>query len=157
MRDASSAGDSSTSSFRCSTSMTIESPSRSAAIGPPTAASGATWPTIRPRVAPLKRPSVRSATDSPRPSPTGAAVERPLVARHLHHTALRREVAAEDDQPSGGPDGLSRGAHHLLPRCLGDVPSMLVPRLPVGCAGPAVQASFLEQPLDDERDASCPI
>src|SRR6187551_3415155 len=52
----------------------ISSPSRIAAIGPPLAASGATWPTIKPRVAPEKRPSVSSATSSPSPSPTIAAV-----------------------------------------------------------------------------------
>ena len=43
------------------------SPSSRAAIGPRWAASGATWPAIRPRVAPEKRPSVRRATVSPRP------------------------------------------------------------------------------------------
>ena len=52
----------------------IRSPSRTAAIGPPAAASGATCPTIRPRVAPEKRPSVISATESPSPAPMMAAV-----------------------------------------------------------------------------------
>ncbi len=37
-------------------------------------ASGAMWPTIRPCVAPEKRPSVIRATSSPSPSPTSAAV-----------------------------------------------------------------------------------
>ena len=37
-------------------------------------ASGATWPAMKPWVAPEKRPSVSSATSSPRPSPTIAAV-----------------------------------------------------------------------------------
>src|SRR5579875_781044 len=60
--------------------MTITSPSRSAASGPPSAASGATCPTIKPRVPPLKRPSVKSATLSPRPSPTIAAVT-PNISR----------------------------------------------------------------------------
>ena len=57
-------------SVPASTSIVITSPSRSAASGPPRAASGATWPTISPRVAPEKRPSVTSATDSPSPTPT---------------------------------------------------------------------------------------
>ena len=35
-------------------------------------ASGATWPTMKPWVAPLKRPSVISATSLPRPWPTRA-------------------------------------------------------------------------------------
>ena len=45
------------------------SPSRSSAIGPPTAASGPTWPMQKPCVAPEKRPSVISATFSPTPWP----------------------------------------------------------------------------------------
>src|SRR5215472_17868559 len=68
------------SSRRLGMLMEIVSPSRTAAIGPPTAASGATWPTMKPRVAPLKRPSVSSATDSPSPSPTIAAVT-PSISR----------------------------------------------------------------------------
>ena len=51
-------------------SIAIASPSRTTASGPPRAASGETWPTISPRVAPEKRPSVTSATDSPSPAPT---------------------------------------------------------------------------------------
>ena len=43
-------------------------------MGPPRTASGATCPAISPWVAPENRPSVRSATSSPRPSPTSAAV-----------------------------------------------------------------------------------
>jgi hypothetical protein len=39
----------------------IVSPSRSSPIAPPSAASGETWPMHRPRVPPLKRPSVISA------------------------------------------------------------------------------------------------
>ena len=46
------------------------SPSRTAAMGPPRAASGATCPTMSPRVAPEKRPSVTIATESPSPAPT---------------------------------------------------------------------------------------
>src|ERR1700733_6089717 len=55
-------------------SSVISSPSRTMPIGPPRTASGATWPAIRPCVAPEKRPSVSSATSSPSPSPTSAAV-----------------------------------------------------------------------------------
>ena len=57
-----------------STSKTTVSPSWTAAIGPPRGASGATWPAMKPWVAPEKRPSVSSATESPRPSPWSAAV-----------------------------------------------------------------------------------
>ena len=49
-------------------------------MGPPAAASGATCPAMRPWVAPLKRPSVSSATESPSPSPTSAAVT-PSISR----------------------------------------------------------------------------
>ena len=59
--------------LRFRSSNKIMSPSRTMAIGPPLAASGATCPAIIPRVAPEKRPSVKSATDSPRPAPTIAA------------------------------------------------------------------------------------
>ena len=43
-------------------------------MGPPAAASGLTCPMHAPRVAPLKRPSVMSATESPSPRPTMALV-----------------------------------------------------------------------------------
>ena len=75
-------------------SNTIVSPSRSAAIGPPATASGATCPAIRPRVAPEKRPSVSSTTDSPRPAPT-------MRGRHRQHLGHPRpalgSLAADDD------------------------------------------------------------
>ena len=54
--------------------MVIESPSFTSAIGPPTYASGATWPTTMPQVPPEKRPSVMRPTDSPRPWPISAEV-----------------------------------------------------------------------------------
>ena len=61
-RDAISASLISTSSLRLGMSKWMMSPSRTAAMGPPTKASGATWPAVKPRVAPEKRPSVSSAT-----------------------------------------------------------------------------------------------
>ena len=53
------------------------------------------WPTVKPRVAPEKRPSVSSATESPSPAPTIAAVTR----EHLAHAgpAVRPLVADHDD------------------------------------------------------------
>src|SRR5665213_2915512 len=45
-----------------------------------TAASGETCPIIKPRVAPLNRPSVTSDTESPKPCPTIAAV-KPSISR----------------------------------------------------------------------------
>ena len=50
-------------------SISMMSPSRTSAIGPPTAASGPTWPMQKPRVAPENRPSVISATLPPVPWP----------------------------------------------------------------------------------------
>ena len=52
----------------------MRSPSRIRPIAPPTAASGATCPTTMPWVAPEKRPSVMSPTESPRPVPMIADV-----------------------------------------------------------------------------------
>ena len=50
-------------------SMVMESPSCTSASGPPSAASGVMWPTTKPWLPPEKRPSVISATLSPRPLP----------------------------------------------------------------------------------------
>src|SRR5919112_2113009 len=73
-RSASTHSGTSRSRRRAVTSIEISSPSSTRPIGPPSAASGATCPIISPWVPPEKRPSVSSATDSPRPSPTSAAV-----------------------------------------------------------------------------------
>ena len=56
------------------------SPSFTNAIGPPTYASGATWPTMKPWVAPEKRPSVSSTTLSSSLWPTSAPVT-PSISR----------------------------------------------------------------------------
>ena len=50
-------------------SISTMSPFFTRPIGPPTAASGLTWPMQAPRVPPEKRPSVIRATDSPSPAP----------------------------------------------------------------------------------------
>mmetsp|Transcript_27655 Transcript_27655/g.110745 ORF Transcript_27655/g.110745 Transcript_27655/m.110745 type:complete len:383 (-) Transcript_27655:695-1843(-) len=55
-------------------SMRIGSPSRTRAIGPPSWASGVTWPMQKPCEPPEKRPSVMSAVTSPRPAPMMAEV-----------------------------------------------------------------------------------
>ena len=57
-----------------STSTTMRSPSRTKAMGPPSTASGATWPTQNPWVPPENRPSVTSAQSPPRPAPFMAPV-----------------------------------------------------------------------------------
>src|SRR4051812_17535699 len=64
----------STSSVRLATSRVIGSPSRTNAIGPPSTASGAMWPTHSPVVPPENRPSVISRTSLPRPAPLMAPV-----------------------------------------------------------------------------------
>ncbi len=53
-------------------SMLIISPFSTSAIGPPTNASGVTWPIMIPWDAPLKHPSVTKGTVLPRPAPTSA-------------------------------------------------------------------------------------
>ena len=95
-----------------STSITTMSPSRSAASGPPFDASGATWPTMNPCVAPEKRPSVTSATESERPSPTIAAGD----VEHLAHAgaAVRALVADHDDVAGDDLAGLDRRERLLL-------------------------------------------
>ena len=73
------------------------------AIGPPRAASGATWPTMKPWVAPEKRPSVISATSSPRPAPTIAAGH----AEHLAHAGPAARAFVADDDDVAGLDRLA--------------------------------------------------
>jgi hypothetical protein len=74
------------------------SPSFKSAIGPPTAASGPTWPMQKPRVAPEKRPSVISATLLAH----ALAVERRRGRQHLAHAgaALGAFVADHETSPS---------------------------------------------------------
>ena len=74
------------------------------------AASGATWPTMRPRVAPEKRPSVTSATDSPNPAPTTEAVTLsssripgPAQAPRTGRRARRRRPRAPTAPPRCRP------------------------------------------------------
>src|SRR5579863_3504275 len=156
----------STSKTRWLTSNRIISPSRTAAIGPPSAASGETCPAINPWVAPLKRPSVKRATDDPKPSPnrTGdaqhfahprsalgafvadddniagfnflagvfaghcghgvffrfedprrTAMLQPLMPADFRDTAFGREIALQDDKPTGFLQRLFQGRNHLLP------------------------------------------
>ena len=50
------------------------SPSLTNAMGPPSTASGETWPTHKPVEPPEKRPSVSSNVDLPRPAPLIAPV-----------------------------------------------------------------------------------
>ncbi len=50
------------------------SPSRISAMGPPSWASGTTWPMMKPWEPPEKRPSVIKATSAPRPAPMMAEV-----------------------------------------------------------------------------------
>mmetsp|Transcript_50290 Transcript_50290/g.106880 ORF Transcript_50290/g.106880 Transcript_50290/m.106880 type:complete len:202 (+) Transcript_50290:215-820(+) len=62
------------SSLRLTASTVISSPFWMRAIGPPTKASGDTWPTMKPWEPPEKRPSVMRATCLPRPAPMMALV-----------------------------------------------------------------------------------
>src|SRR4030095_10895887 len=68
-RPATSDSSTSRSMRRFSASISMRSPSRSRAMGPPTNASGEMWPTENPFVAPENRPSVMSATSFARPAP----------------------------------------------------------------------------------------
>lgn len=55
-------------------SMMMRSPSFTSAIGPPTRASGTTWPMMNPRLAPENRPSVIRAVEFANPAPAIAPV-----------------------------------------------------------------------------------
>src|SRR5713101_2879289 len=136
--------------------MVMRSPSRTAASGPPMAASGATWPTMSPRVAPLNRPSVTRATDSPSPRPTNAAVTPsisrvpgvagPLVSGRLHHRAVRGQVAGQDVQTAARLERRRERAQNLLSRRLRGVLRVLGPRFAVHHPRIAVQQAALEEP-----------
>ena len=89
-----------------STSITMRSPSATNAIGPPSTASGATWPTQKPCVPPEKRPSVTSAASPPRPAPFIAPVTASIS--RMPGPALRALVADDDDV--AGVDRARRGS-----------------------------------------------
>ena len=78
--------------------MRTMSPSRSAASGPPSAASGTTWATMKPWVAPEKRPSVTRATELSRPAPASAAGHREHL---LHPRPAHRPLVADDHHVAG--------------------------------------------------------
>ena len=89
----------------------MKSPSRTSAIGPPSAASGLTCPMHAPRVAPEKRPSVSSATDSPSPMPMITDVG----AEHLLHARpAARALVADDHDVAGLHLALGDARHGLL-------------------------------------------
>ncbi len=54
---------------RVSASIVMMSPSCTKAMGPPSCASGVTWPMMKPWEPPEKRPSVIRATSWPSPAP----------------------------------------------------------------------------------------
>ena len=58
------------------------------------------WPTIRPWVAPEKRPSVISATSSPSPSPD----DRGGDVQHLAHARPAGRALVADHDDVAGPD-----------------------------------------------------
>ena len=106
-----SSSSSATSMRRLSTSKVIVSPSRTAAIGPPRAASGATWPAMKPWVAPEKRPSVSSATLLAEP----LAHDRGGDRQHLAHARpAGRALVADDDDVAGLDAAVRHGRHRRL-------------------------------------------
>ena len=88
-------------SLRLGMSKVMVSPSRTAAMGPPSWASGATWPAMRPRVAPEKRPSVRSATVSLK---LGDALDGGGDGEHLAHAGAAARAFVADDEHVVGVD-----------------------------------------------------
>ena len=91
----------------------MRSPSATNAIGPPSTASGATWPMQKPHVPPEKRPSVIERAVGA----AAGALQRTGDGQHLAHPrAALRALVADDEHGAGldraGEDGLQRG---LLP------------------------------------------
>src|SRR3954447_20069338 len=98
--------------------MVTVSPVWTAPIGPPWTASGATWATMKPWVAPEKRPSGMRAPASATPPPPTPA--RPARAprtpsgdgQHLAHAgAAGRALVADDDDVAGLDLALRHGGH----------------------------------------------
>src|SRR5262249_6734697 len=111
MRRAISSSDTSRFRVRRPGSITIVSPSRTAAVGPPRAASGEMCPIRMPCDTPEKRPSVISATSSPRPRRCRLArevllfdpfpevlVRPPFTRRHLPGVVLE-PIGLGQDEP----------------------------------------------------------
>ncbi len=96
---------------RAARSSTIRSPSRTNAIGPPSVASGATWPMHRPVVPPENRPSVSSRTSLPRAGALDGAGDREHLA---HARAAARALVADDDDVAGLQGALGDGVHRAL-------------------------------------------
>src|SRR4029453_13453220 len=96
-------------------SITIVSPVLSAAIGPPSAASGVMWPIMKPWGAPEKRPSVISPPERPVPEPR--ALDGAGHVEHLAHAGAALGALPADHDHVVGLDlrGLHRGEGVFLP------------------------------------------
>ncbi len=90
----------------------MPSPFFTSASGPPTNASGVMWPTTKPWVPPLKRPSVMSATSLPRPRPMIAEVGDNIS--RMPGPPLRAFVADHDDVALLDAAGEDRGERILF-------------------------------------------
>src|ERR1019366_2949898 len=150
-----------------SASMAMGSPSRTAAMGPPLNASGTTWATMKPCVAPLKRPSVTSATGLAPPAgdgahgvlfavehARGAAVLDAFVAGELDDAAIRRERSAQNGHASARLEGLRERAHDFLSGGFARIGGFFGE----GAAGAgergAIHVAALDQALRDHADAA---
>ena len=81
------------------------------AIGPPSAASGATWPMHSPVVPPENRPSVSSSDVLAE----AGALDRAGDGEHLAHArAALRALVADDDDVAGLERALGDGVHRAL-------------------------------------------
>src|SRR5579863_1966059 len=88
----------------------MRSPSATKAMGPPSTASGATWPTQNPWVPPEKRPSVTSAQSPPRPTPFMA----PVMASISHAGTTLGSFVADDHDRVGHDRPRQDGVHRLV-------------------------------------------
>ena len=157
-----SAGGTSVSMRRFSMSIVTTSPSQSAASGPPSAASGAMWPTISPRVPPEKRPSVSNATVSPSPAPTIALV-MPSISRipgpprgpsYLDDRTVGREIAAQNHEPTRRFERTVRRGDHDLSRRLDDLGNFFPERTAGNRHRGSVHELRVDHALGDQLDAA---
>ena len=98
-------------SLRLGMSKVMVSPSRTAAMGPPSWASGATWPAMRPRVAPEKRPSVSRATEF---AQLWNALMAAVTASIAHAVAAARAFVADDEDVVGVDLAVLNGVECVL-------------------------------------------
>src|SRR5207302_6019222 len=79
----------------------------------------------------------------------GTAVIGALVARHLYHTAIRSNIALEDDEPACRLDRIAHRTYDVLPGRLPDVDDLLRQRPTAGRRQVACRNPGFDEPVRD--------